>query len=96
MGGIVKPNRTYVSNRTINNFKLSINEFNNSEKTINNLNHYISVFNSYLGFLKHHNTFNIKRKLIKRMHNVEKYCYFTGSLNKISLFKNYLYTNNII
>ena len=69
IGGIIKPNRTYIAKRTINNLKHFIYTT-HKKNNIHDINEYdvlkfISSFNSYFGFMKHHNTFNIRRKILK-------------------------------
>ena len=68
IGGIIKPNRTYISNRTKNNFYTSVRKFgmyaesNNLE--IDEIQYIFNSINSYLGFLKHHKTYNIRHKAL--------------------------------
>lgn len=68
IGGIIKPNRTYISNRTKNNFYISVRKFgmyaesNNLE--IDEIQYIFNSINSYLGFLKHHKTYNIRHKVL--------------------------------
>lgn len=85
VGGIVKPNRTYIINRTVNNLKNVINEYNVSNKTIEELQHYISSFNSYFGFMIHHKTYKIRKKMIKRMNNIHNYCIMDVNVRKLTL-----------
>lgn len=66
IGAVIKPHRTYIGNRTKGNFwwfmrKNEIKE--RIEKTTEEIQSYICSINSYLGFLRHHKSFNIRKKL---------------------------------
>ena len=61
VGGVVKQGRTYISNRTKENFLRMVRGYVNKKVTTYNINEFIQRFNSYLGFLKHTAGYNIKK-----------------------------------
>ncbi len=69
IGAVVKPGRTYISNRTKGNFYEKVFALNKAaEKTPefvkDNAEHFVSSVNSYLGFMKHYKTYNIRKKIL--------------------------------
>lgn len=68
LGAFIKPNRIYVGRRTKGNFWQTINKQNELIKTrkpsIDDKKIFQSSMNSYLGYMKHYNSFNLKHKLI--------------------------------
>ena len=66
VGCFLLPNRTYAGKRLKNNIILKLKEVEKKGKkpTLDFIRQNIQTFNSYFGFLRHHNTFNI-RKMIK-------------------------------
>lgn len=69
LGTIIKPYRIYISSRTKNNFYQSIQHWNKrirekKELTKEELELFISSMNSYLGIMKHYNTYNVRKKLL--------------------------------
>lgn len=68
IGGVIKPNRIYIANRTKGNFYDAIHRLNNllvnSEINGVDINYCCSVINSYLGFLKQYKTYNIRTKML--------------------------------
>ncbi len=84
LGRIIKPNRIYISNRTKDGFYKSIqywNKFIRKTKTIdpNNLNLFLFSMNSYLGMIKHYNTYKIRKKMLTK--------------NLSAYFWNYIYSS---
>ncbi len=72
LGHIIKPYRNYISNRTKNNFYKSILEINtkmavNTHFTWQQLCDMRAVLNSYLGILKHANSFNLRKAMIYKL-----------------------------
>lgn len=63
-GHVVKHKRIYTSNATVSNMYLAIYRFNH-EIELNNVEHFVQSLNSYWGFLKHCESFNIKRRVFK-------------------------------
>ena len=78
LGQIIKPHRTYIGNRTKNNFYQAIQEIN---KVMAVVPHFTwqqlcdirATLNSYLGYMQHTNSFNLRKsmlgKLIKRFYD---------------------------
>jgi retron-type reverse transcriptase len=67
LGVIIKPFRVYINNRTKNNFYLKIREINNMVKNDEvsiKKDMILSSLNSYLGIMKHHNTYNLRKKTL--------------------------------
>lgn len=70
VGAVILPNRIYIANRTKGNFWMSLKDFHENfiEKdgnvTLNDVKKFINSTNSYLGFLKHYKTYNIRKKLL--------------------------------
>ena len=99
IGGIVKPNRTYVSNRTVGNLKQFLFNLNSTfeEDCINKetINRIVNTFNSYMGFMKHHKSYNIRRKIIygQLLKLLYTKCYFNKRLTKMIPFYEYSFYN---
>ena len=99
IGAFIKPNRTYIANRTKGNLYWKMVLIENSlsymsekcKKDLNYINHCVASINSYLGFLKHYRTYNIKKKILlnKDLKEIFKYAYFDKKLNKLTLFKEF-------
>jgi RNA-directed DNA polymerase len=64
-GTNIKFNRIYVSNRTVNNAFQAIRQLNKIEDIEANAEKFASVVNSYLGFMKHYQSYAIRRNLIE-------------------------------
>ncbi len=69
LGRIIKPYRTYISNRTKNGFYQKIkwwNKYIRERKTIDeeNLKLFIACMNSYLGLLKNYDTYKLRKKML--------------------------------
>lgn len=78
LGQIIKPHRTYIGNRTKNNFYQAIQEINKvmavvPQFTWQQLCDIRATLNSYLGYMQHTNSFNLRKsmlgKLIKRFYD---------------------------
>lgn len=95
IGGIIKPNRTYITNRTIGNLKRFLVkkeiEFENKIITANDIEKLVNGFNSYMGFLKHHATYNIRKKIVlgHLMKPFLMLCYFDKKYLIMRPFKEY-------
>jgi len=70
LGVIIKPYRIYLSNRIKHNFYIKIRKINNIIKN-NEINvkskAILSVINSYLGIIKHYNTYNLRKKILTKI-----------------------------
>ena len=97
IGGVVKTNRIYISKRTVGNLKYFLNKtkllFDNIVVTKENVEKLICSFNSYMGFLKHYSTYNIRKRIIESdlVSVFRKYIYFSIDLLKMIPFKEYSY-----
>jgi hypothetical protein len=100
IGAVIKYNRIYVSNRTKGNFYWKIKSHDNWLKniyeegwipTIKDLEYFVSSINSYIGFMIHYKTFNIRKKILfsNYMKRMWKYCYTNYNLSKIMLYDKY-------
>lgn len=80
VGGVVKPNRTYLSNRTVAGFYNAIGRLEKACKEIDKEEVYSEIrsVNSYLGFLTHHKSYAIRRKAFSRLKYFWKMCYIKG------------------
>lgn len=99
IGGIVKPNRIYISNRTVRNLKKFLYKmkfkFDDKIVTQKDVEKLVCSFNSYMGFLKHYSSYNIRRKIIysELMSPFYYFVYFNKRLLKMIQFKEYFYLN---
>ncbi|MBP3630134.1 MAG: hypothetical protein J6J23_01460, partial [Clostridia bacterium] len=91
-GGVVKPNRIYVSNRTKGNFYKKIcginKKFINNEKiTIENIIKTESYINSYIGHMIYYNTFKLRKKLLDNIlsDKAKKYYKISKTYNKVTV-----------
>lgn len=97
IGSVIKPNRTYAGKRTIGNLKYLLKktseDFKYKEMSIYDVNKLVASFNSYMGFLKHHATFKIRKKIItgEFMKPFLSKCYFDHSFSKMIPFFEYSY-----
>lgn len=90
VGSVIMVNRIYLHNRTVNNAFRAINEINKLKACVSNVERVQSVVNSYLGFMKHSASFNLRYELVGMLHRKWwKYFYTNGSKNKISVHKKY-------
>ena len=90
VGSVIMVNRIYLHNRTVNNAFRAINEINKLKACVSNIERVQSVVNSYLGFMKHSASFNLRYELVGMLHRKWwKYFYTNGSKNKISVHKKY-------
>jgi hypothetical protein len=72
LGQIIKPHRSYVGNRTKNNFYqaiLKINEIMAKEPQFSwqQLCDIRAIINSYLGYMRHANSFNLRKKMMSKL-----------------------------
>lgn len=71
VGAFILPGRIYISNRVVGNLYNVINKYNklmdegfaeaHAEK-------FVTILNSYYGLMRHFNTYNLRRKVAKRIH----------------------------
>lgn len=67
VGTVVKPERSYVHNRTVHNAFQAIRNLNRIDDTEANTDKLISTVNSYLGFMKSNCSYSIRRNLLTEL-----------------------------
>ncbi|MBE6458984.1 MAG: hypothetical protein E7010_04145 [Alphaproteobacteria bacterium] len=72
IGAVIKPNRIYIGNRTKNNLYDKINILlphlsKGLRQTLDGLIEFASTVNSYLGFMRHYSTYNLRQKILKKL-----------------------------
>lgn len=100
VGSVIKPNRVYLSNRTIGSMyemlasmerhckRLATNS-KPTEEMIAEVEHDICSCNSYMGFLVHHNTYAIRRKMFGRMKWFWRVSVMDGHYSKVVIKNKY-------
>ena len=70
-GMVVKRDRIYASNRMVSNFKQLIHYMNTLPEgfSIETLQHYVCSINSYLGLMRHCNSYDIRKLIMLKMDN---------------------------
>ena len=93
VGAIIKRDRIYSVNNTINNFRKSVRKLNDVARNgdIEAINHAIQSVNSYLGIFGHYNEYGMKRQIIKEELDEEAWNFFVikGHYRSIQLRKIY-------
>lgn len=99
IGSVVKPNRIYLSNRTVGRMYDVLQDMKNlcsklDAKNIRikdsfELEHYVCACNSYMGFLKYNQSYALRRRIFGSLPHIWKYVYVTGKYNKVVLKKKY-------
>lgn len=100
IGAVIKPKRKYISNRTKGNFydmlKKQYNYISNLEEkglepSLDDIEYFVGSVNSYLGFMKHYNTYKLRRKMLfsKLVRKWLEYCYIDWNLNKLVIFREF-------
>lgn len=62
IGAVLKRGRTYISNRTVNNAFGAVRKFNSRKASAEDM---VASVNSYLGIMRHHATYNIRKRLVR-------------------------------
>ena len=89
VGTVIKPGRTYVHGRTVNNAFRAIEKLNKEYKPGTEENA-VAVINSYLGFMKNHKTYAIRRKLLDTISpKLMQKLYISGHHEKVVLKEDY-------
>ena len=77
IGHVIKLDRIYIGNRTKGNFYWKLKELgkllDQDTITFNEMEHFVSVVNSYLGFMSHYKTYNIRTKALIKTKFIEKF-----------------------
>ncbi|MGG1923637.1 reverse transcriptase/maturase family protein [Chryseobacterium sp. NRRL B-14798] len=94
LGVFIKPHKIYIRKRTAKKFKSLIRFYKKSivdkgEPNMEQIRNLRSVVNSYLGFLKHYNTYNLRYKSIfaRPACIFFQYGYFSSNLSKMIIHK---------
>ncbi|GAY30676.1 RNA-directed DNA polymerase [Prevotella sp. MGM2] len=94
-GAVVKPGRIYPLNRTVTNFRHSIHRLNQC-KTKSQIIRALSSVNSYLGLLRHYDTYAIRYNGLMEIDiRLFKWLYIQGSMEIVKLKKRYHPRNRI-
>lgn len=104
IGSVVKNGRIYSGNQTISNledaifdFNLMIKRANNDDRIVEVTNKFLCTINSYWGFLRHTNSFAIKRKYWDKVDSkLRRQMYANNHFNKICLFNKYKERNILL
>lgn len=101
IGAVIKKDRIYIANRTKGSLWWKVKQFRDyledlhlrKEKlSYREIEHMVGSLNSYLGFLIHYNTYNIRKKIFldyNFMKPIYKYCYIDKDLKKLTIFLDY-------
>lgn len=99
VGSVIKPGRTYLSNRTVGRMHDMLREMERFCKSVPRrkpkagqcaeLEHYVCACNSYIGFLKYNRSYAIRRKMFGRLKHFWKVAYVSGHYDKVTLRKRY-------
>ena len=88
-GAVVKPKTSYCCNRTITNFIADVRRLNNA-KTLRQVEHAVCSINSYLGLLRHHNEYGMRKKVLGMIErHAYEYIYIKGRYEIVALKNKY-------
>lgn len=96
-GAVIKPDRIYVANHTINSFAFAVERLGKAAEMgmIYDINKNISSVNSYLGIMSHYNEYATKRRIMAKLPpKFYEYCYIDGHFDIVKL--KYKYTEKAI
>ena len=96
-GAVIKPDRIYVANHTINSFAFSVERLGKAAEIgmIDDINKNIASVNSYLGIMSHYNEYATKRRIMAKLPpKFYEYCYIEGHFDVVKL--KYKYTEKAI
>lgn len=98
-GMVVKNGRIYASNRTVANFENLIHHMNTlpEDYSIEQLEHYVSSINSYLGYMKHCDSYDIRKRIILKMDlRFYRHLYVQGHYECVRIKNKYKRRNIVI
>ena len=98
-GMVVKNGRIYASNRTVANFENLIHHMNTppEDYSIAQLEHYVSSINSYLGYMKHCDSYDIRKRIILKMDlQFYRHLYVQGHYECVRIKNKYKSRNIVI
>ena len=96
-GAVIKPDRIYVANHTINSFSLAVERLGKAAEMgmVDDIKKDISSVNSYLGIMSRYNEYATKRRIIAKLPpKFYEYCYIEGHFDVVKL--KYKYTEKAI
>lgn len=96
-GAVIKPDRIYVANHTINSFALAVERLGNATEMgmVDDIKKNIASVNSYLGIMTHYNEYATKRRIMAKLPpKFYEYCYIEGHFDTVKL--KYKYTEKAI
>ena len=96
-GAVIKPDRIYVANHTINSFAFAVERLRKAAEMgmIDDINKNIASVNSYLGIMSHYNEYATKRRIMAKLPpKFYEYCYIEGHFDVVKL--KYKYTEKAI
>lgn len=96
-GAVIKPDRIYVANHTINSFALAVERLGNATEMgmVDDIKKNIASVNSYLGIMTHYNEYATKRRIMAKLPpKFYEYCYIEGHFDIVKL--KYKYTEKAI
>lgn len=96
-GAVIKPDRIYVANHTINSFAFAVERLGKAAEMgmIDDINKNIASVNSYLGIMSHYNEYATKRRIMAKLPpKFYEYCYIEGHFDIVKL--KYKYTEKAI
>lgn len=92
IGSVLKPGRTYLSNRTVGRMygMLQGMECHCRRRNVAKVEQDVCSCNSYMGFLVHHATYGLRRRMFGRMRWFWKMAYISGKYTKVVLKKKFI------
>ena len=96
-GAVIKPDRIYVANHTINSFAFAVERLGKAAEMgmIDDINKNIASVNSYLCIMSHYNEYTTKRRIMAKLpQKFYEYCYIEGHFDVVKL--KYKYTEKAI
>lgn len=96
-GAVIKPDRIYVANHTINSFAFAVERLGKAAEMgmIDDINKNIASVNSYLGIMSHYNEYATKRRIMAKLPpKFYEYFYIEGHFDVVKL--KYKYTEKAI
>lgn len=96
-GAVIKPDRIYVANHTINSFAFAVERLGKAAEMgmIDDIKKETASVNSYLGIVSHYNEYATKRRIMAKLPpKFYEYCYIEGHFDVVKL--KYKYTEKAI
>lgn len=91
-GAVIKPDRIYVANHTINSFAFAVERLGKASEMgmIDDVKKNIASVNSYLGIMAHYNEYATKRRIMSELPpKFYEYCYIEGHFDVVKLKHKY-------